>query len=108
MSYRPSLQKLKTSPKLGYNSYFLKAKKNENILGINGIKKNRDITPFRKYKQIPKKKYTNNIIKSNIAPIKNLKIEGDLINGSSFGIKRAKTPQEISNPFRLCLQKDKD
>ena len=92
MSYRPSLQKLKTSPKLGYNSYFLKAKKNENILGINGIKKNRDITPFRKYKQIPKKKYTNNIIKSNIAPIKNLKIEGDLINGSSFGIKRAKTP----------------
>ena len=94
MNYKPFLQnKLKTSSKLGYNSYFLKAKKNGNIFGINNtIKKNRDITPFRKYKQIPKKKITNNIIKHNNAPIKNLKIEGDLINGSSFGIKRAKTP----------------
>ena len=90
MSYRSFLQyKNKTSPKLAYNSNILKNPKNNNIFGMNGlIKKNRDITPLRKYNQ---KKKTN-IIKNNKFQHKNLKIEGDLINGASYGIKRAKTP----------------
>ena len=93
MKYKPFLQnKMKTSPKLGYSQNFIKAKKNTNIFGMNEHKRNRDITPFRKYKQIQKKKVSNNIIKKNNAPIKNLKIEGDLINGTSFGMKRSKTP----------------
>ena len=94
MSFRPYAQKnLKISPKLGYNSNFSKTQKNFNSLGLSGlIKKNRDITPFRKYKQIPKKKTTNNIIKNNKGPIKNIKIEGDLMTSANYGMKRAKTP----------------
>ena len=93
MNYKSFLQnKMKTTPKLGYSQNFIKNKKNTNIFGMNDLKKNRDITPFRKYKQIQKKKASNNIIKKPNAPIKNLKIEGDLINGSSFGLKRSKTP----------------
>ena len=93
MSYRPFLQnKMKTSTKLGYNQNIIKTKKNTNIFGMNDLNKNRDITPFRKYKQIQKKKDSNNIIKKTNAPVKNIKIEGDLINGTSFGLKRSKTP----------------
>ena len=91
MKYKPYLQnKLKTSPKLGYSTNFSKTQNNSNIFGL--IKKNRDITPFRKYKQIQKKKTTNNISKNNKAQIKNLKIEGDLMGSTSYGMKRAKTP----------------
>ena len=96
MSYKSFLQnKMKTSPTLGYSSnfYFSKTQKNKtNIFGINKSKNRRDITPIRKYKQIQKKKIANNIKKNNNVPIKNLKIEGDLISGSNFRIKRAKTP----------------
>ena len=96
MSYKSFLQnKMKTSPTLGYSSnfYFSKTQKNKtNIFGINKSKNRRDITPIRKYKQIQKKKISNNLKKNNNVPIKNLKIEGDLISGSNFGIKRAKTP----------------
>ena len=95
MSYRSFLQyKMKTSPKLGYSSNILKNQKNNNIFGMNGlIKKNRDITPLRKYNQ----KKPTNITKNNKVQHKNLKIEGDLINGTNNGIKRAKTPINSSS-----------
>ena len=89
MSYKPYFQqKLKIS-------YFSNTQKNFNIYGMNGkTKKNRDITPFRKYKQIPKKAPTNNIMKKNINnnSLKKLKIEGDLVTSTSMGMKRSKTP----------------
>ena len=91
MKYKPYLQnKLKTSPKLGYSTNFSKTQKSSNMFGL--IKKNRDITPFRKYKQIQKKKIANNISKNNKAQTKNLKIEGDLLASTSYGMKKAKTP----------------
>ena len=91
MKVKPFLHnKLKTSPKLSYSTNLSKTHSNLNFFG--GIRKNRDITPFRKYRPMPKKKTTNNISKNNKAQIKNLKIEGDLIAASSFGLKRSKTP----------------
>ena len=100
MSYKPYLQfKMKTSPKLGYSSNFSINQKNSYLFGMNKTKKNRDITPFRKYKQNRKKIIGNNINKNKYsdAPITNLKIEGDLISGSNFGIKRSKTPLNSSS-----------
>ena len=82
--------KLKTSPKLYYSTNFSKNNNSLNIFGA--IRKNRDITPFRKYRPGKIKKSTNNISKNNKAQIKNLKIEGDLIAASSYGMKRSKTP----------------
>ena len=85
--------KLNISPNLGYSSQFSKTQKNNNLFKMNGlIKKNRDISPFRKYKQIHNKNTQNNLIKNNKGKIKNLKIEGDLITGSNSNLKRAKTP----------------
>ena len=100
MSYKPYLQfKMKTSPKLRYSSNFSINQKNSYLFGMNKTKKNRDITPFRKYKQNRKKIIGNNINKNKYsdAPITNLKIEGDLISGSNFGIKRSKTPLNSSS-----------
>ena len=89
MSYKPYFQqKLKIS-------YFSNTQKNFNIFGMNGKpKKNRDITPFRKYKQLPKKTPTNNFMKKNTNnnSLKKLKIEGDLVTSTSMGMKRSKTP----------------
>jgi serine/threonine protein phosphatase PrpC len=98
MKFKPFPQnKLKTSPKLYYSTNFLKQQNSPNTFG--GLKKNRDITPFRKYKPLKKKKTTNNISKNNKAQIKNLKIEGDLMAASSYGMKRSKTPinQKVKN-----------
>ncbi len=89
MSYKPYFQqKLKIS-------YFSNTQKNFNIFGMIGKpKKNRDITPFRKYKQLPKKTPTNNFMKknNNNNSLKKLKIEGDLVTSTSMGMKRSKTP----------------
>ena len=89
MSYKPYFQqKLKIS-------YFSNTQKNFNIFGMNGKnKKNRDITPFRKYKHVPKKTPSNNIMKKNTNnnSLKKLKIEGDLVTSTSMGMKRSKTP----------------
>jgi hypothetical protein len=62
---------------------------------MNGkTKKNRDITPFRKYKHVPKRTPTNNFMKKNTNnnSLKKLKIEGDLVTSTSMGMKRSKTP----------------
>jgi len=89
MSYKPYFQqKLKIS-------YFSNTQKNFNIYGMNGqTNKNRDITPFRKYKQAPKNTPKNNFMKKNTNnnSLKKLKIEGDLVTSTSKGMKRSKTP----------------
>ena len=89
MNYRPYFQqKLKLPPKFGYNT-----QKNFYAFGMNGlIKKNRDITPFRKYNKPKKKNQINNISKNNKDSMKNIKIEGELITNSKSGMKRPKTP----------------
>ena len=89
MSYKPFFQQ-----KLNI-SYFSNTQKNFNIFGMNGkTKKNRDITPFRKYKHVPKRTPTNNFMKKNTNnnSLKKLKIEGDLVTSTSMGMKRSKTP----------------
>ena len=85
--------KLPLSPNIGYSSQFSKTQKNNNIFKMRGlVKKNRDISPFRKYKQIHNKNIQNNIAKNNKGQAKNLKIEGDLITEGNSGAKKAKTP----------------
>lgn len=89
MNFKPYFQqKLKVFPKFGYNT-----QNNFYSFGMNGLnKKNRDITPFRKYNKAGKKKQTNNIYKNNKGSMKNIKIEGELITSSKLGMKRPKTP----------------
>ena len=72
--------------------------------GMNGLnKKNRDITPFRKYNKIKKKNQANNVFKNNNSSNKNIKIEGELITSSKLGMKRPKTP--ISNIEKKSVSK---
>ena len=94
MNKKPYFQnKLPISPNFGYSSQFSKTQKNNNIFKMKGLaNKNRDISPFRKYKQIHNKNIQNNIIKNNQGQTKNLKIEGDLITGMNSGVKKTKTP----------------
>ena len=100
MNFRPYFQqKLKVPPKFGYNT-----QNNFYGFGMKGlIKKNRDITPFRKYNKTKKKNPTNNIYKNSKDSMKNLKIEGELITSSKFGMKRPKSP--INNIGKKSISK---
>ena len=100
MNFRPYFQqKLKLPPKFGYNT-----QNNFYSFGMNGlIKKNRDITPFRKYNKAKKKNQINNVYKNNKDSMKNIKIEGELITSSKLGMKRPKTP--INNIEKKTISK---
>ena len=100
MNFKPYFQqKLKIPPKFGYNS-----QNNFYSFGKYGLnKKNRDITPFRKYNKVKKKNQTNNVSKNNIGSMKNINIEGEIITSSKLGMKRPKTP--INNIEKKSISK---
>ena len=80
--------KIKIAQKFKYNTNILQQNKNINIFGI---KQNRDITPFRKYKLNQKTKLKKNLINKK-QNNKEIKIEDELISSSNFQVKRARTP----------------
>ena len=93
MNYGLLHQKAKLSSKPSYSNNYPHPSKNKNIFGISDInkenKKNRDITPYRKYKKVPKKG-KNNYDKNLKSSKKVIKLEED-INKDYFK-KKESTP----------------
>ena len=93
MKFSPLFQNnMKFPKKFKYNTNYLQQSKNQKLFGM---KQNRDITPFRKYKQVKKTKSKNNLINKKENK-KKINIEDDLISSTNFPIKRARTPLDKS------------